>query len=153
MFIRHAYDPIYRADVYVAIGDLGHFKAWVKHRDYDAQDLATWGKSNGKVIEHEDSATGELKWYVWFPEPKDDISISTLVHESLHVASLILRSRGIDHNEETEEAYTYYQTSIFDTLVNVVGQWRSRHGHQARARRIVSDSVHRPRRRRKSARR
>lgn len=35
--------------------------------------------------------------------------MGVLAHETLHCASYTLRHAGIEHTQETEEAYTYYQ--------------------------------------------
>jgi hypothetical protein len=36
---------------------------------------------------------------------KDPVEI--ISHESLHMTSMVLRNKGIEHNEDTEEAYAY----------------------------------------------
>lgn len=45
---------------------------------------------------------------------------SILVHETLHCASHALRTARIEHTWETEEAYTYYQTMLFEECMRVM---------------------------------
>ncbi len=47
-------------------------------------------------------------------------NILTLAHESAHAAFKILSSKGIKHNEETEEAFCYLQESIARRLVEAM---------------------------------
>lgn len=47
-------------------------------------------------------------------------NIFTLVHESAHATFKILSSKGIKHNEETEEAFCYLQESIVRRLVEAM---------------------------------
>jgi hypothetical protein len=45
-------------------------------------------------------------------QPRVRTRMRYLAHEALHCASHALRRAGLPHNEETEEAYTYYQEWI-----------------------------------------
>lgn len=47
-------------------------------------------------------------------------NIFTLVHESAHATFKILSSKGIKHNEETEEAFCYLQESIVKRLIEAM---------------------------------
>jgi hypothetical protein len=47
-------------------------------------------------------------------------NITTLVHEAAHVTFKILSSKGLKHNEETEEAFCYFQESIVKRLVEAM---------------------------------
>lgn len=48
-------------------------------------------------------------WMIWNADLK---SVIILAHEALHVASRILRNRGIVLCDESEEAFTYLQGDI-----------------------------------------
>lgn len=51
---------------------------------------------------------------IWLREkPKDDGSMAVLAHEIYHAVSFLLRSVGIDHTSDTEEAYAYTYENFY----------------------------------------
>lgn len=105
-------DTIYRNDVYFIHDEKDDFiKKYLKKKaDYDATEIIK--KSAGFYV-----AIGEPihEYYIVITKYADNW-IGTLVHECLHATSKVLRERGIDLTEETEEAYTYYIQWLFNAL-------------------------------------
>lgn len=50
--------------------------------------------------------------------PKDDGDMAVLAHEVYHAVSFLLRSIGIDHNSDTEEAYAYTFEYLFGNITS-----------------------------------
>ena len=44
-------------------------------------------------------------------------SVGVISHETVHLASCVLRNAGIEHTEHTEEAYTYLQQKLLTTIL------------------------------------
>lgn len=85
-------------------------KLWVgKHGPKTA---TTWQLSDGQqIIRYDDKVTGYR-------------SMSLIVHEVVHAASFVLRRCGIEHTNETEEAYTYLIQHITSEAFKAIGkQW------------------------------
>lgn len=54
-----------------------------------------------------------VPWFIWVEKPDD---FETLAHEALHVTFYVLGSRGLEHCEASEEAYTYTMDAITRTV-------------------------------------
>ena len=62
---------------------------------------------------HENSPQGDNEvFYIWVNEPSWDL----VGHEILHLVFDIMRSRGIEYHEDTEDAQAYLQGKIFKMI-------------------------------------
>jgi hypothetical protein len=69
----------------------------------------TWQLSTGQQI-------------VQVPVPMNAAQIALLGHEVLHAVSFVLRKAGIEHTDETEEAYTYLHQFVMHQVLREVGE-------------------------------
>lgn len=141
MFIRTLTDGVYRADVHIVIGPFDKYKVWLNKetgcetRERQPQARVTrWQRDDGVV-----------EWFVWIPEtwsaPLEHWQQRTLLHETRHLSDQIMRDRGVEWTDESEEAFAYHQEFWYDTLVRVVEAYdRKRKITDARMR-AVSDEV------------
>ena len=44
----------------------------------------------------------------------------TIVHEVTHLVGYVLRSAGLEHTQESEEAYTYLTEKLVETILEKV---------------------------------
>lgn len=83
---------------------------WVgKHKSNTA---TTWQLSTGQqIIRFDEKVTGHR-------------TMALMVHEILHAVSFILRRCGIEHTNDTEEAYTYLVQHVTSEAFKAIGkQW------------------------------
>ena len=88
--------------------DIAKFKA-----EFDGYKLRpnagkTWQLSTGQQI-------------IQMMVPMNPAQIALLGHEVLHAVSFILRKVGIDHTDETEEAYTYLHQYVMHQVLKRIG--------------------------------
>lgn len=116
MWHRDLRDPIYRADVCLAIGSLDALATFLARRGYRHAEVGEW--ADGKTFQQDNEKYTE--WFVWFPQKP---SIPTIAHEALHVASQVLRSRGLHLCSESEEAFAYYFGALFEQITDAVSRY------------------------------
>jgi len=101
---QHIYCEVFKASFFIYFGCtpeyfLLHSKKIAKDINLD---LSNFSPSNqGKAL----SNIRKGIFIIW----TRDKNIFSLIHETGHVISELLKSRGIPHNEYTEEIYCYYQ--------------------------------------------
>lgn len=105
-------DPIYepkviinfripRSDLYKMLSDKYDInESAFKDLEEDGDD-----GNNAEVFTLKHSTTGAAIFCLCFWE---DIDVGLIMHESLHLIHAILRDRGIEFTEESEEAFAYY---------------------------------------------
>ena len=57
---------------------------------------------------------------IWLPKPLTLRSIPAIAHECLHAANCILGNKGLRLTRESEEAYCYLHTFIFEQTLNLL---------------------------------
>jgi hypothetical protein len=118
---RSLRDSIFKADITLLVGSIDELR---REFDRKADTTGALADSNAKVIEYTHS-NGVIEWYVWFPrwDPKSPYNVDTLVHEMVHLASQILRHRGVVMCRESEETYAYYQEALFRMVRGQLDAW------------------------------
>jgi len=126
LFTRTIKDSVYQTDVTVCIGPYGSFRRWFAKRHFMDQLPFADRVPCGKTVEFEYDNDGVKSWYVWFPD-HPDVSLpalfATLVHESFHVSTQILRDRGLSLTRESEEAFAYHMTDVFRNVLQTFGAY------------------------------
>jgi hypothetical protein len=114
MPIKKISDPIYCVDIYF-IFDLPKEKVFpFLKKKWDCDFSHHWDKA-GFTFGNEDN-----EWFICFPySPKTWDYTTILAHECLHIASRVLRGKGIVLSDESEEAFTYYHGWMMQSLTDI----------------------------------
>lgn len=112
-------DPLYEAEiVYLVGGSFSDLEKYLKEHHGDAK-LYSWGDT----FDFDDTTTAyqfhinspmgkDERFYIWIGE--GELSPRLLWHETLHLTTDILWTRGIYHCNQTEEAFAYLGGWIFE---------------------------------------
>lgn len=118
MPIKKITDPIYFTDIHF-IFDTPKNKAltYMNKLGWSPVDLDRRWTNAGCMY----GESGE--YFIIIPDLPDkkrtwDIS-SIIAHEALHVTSRVLRGKGLRLCDESEEAFTYYQSWILQSLLDI----------------------------------
>lgn len=115
--------PLYRAAIHVFLGTREECaeamrKAEVKDREIDEWLNETKGYEG---MYHEDD---DFR-LIWLQEiPTTVGKYSDLVHEIEHATFYLLKSRGLQHTEESDEAYAYLSGHIFEQIDSLIVELR-----------------------------
>lgn len=107
---------LYKADVMVVVGDIEGAIEWLEDKNVSERDIeAIKNHSNdqGNVLLLSNNA---IYLHVRDRE-KTNFWTSVLVHEVFHAASFLLKSKGIELDESSEEAYAYLIEFIYYKIV------------------------------------
>lgn len=114
MPINKISEPIYQTDIHFIFDmpqdkTLAYLKKYFIPMNLDEH----WEKAG--IMYNDDP-----NYFIIIPDKKPKWDVSTIIaHESLHVASKVLRGKGIKLSDESEEAFTYYQTWILQSLLDI----------------------------------
>lgn len=109
--------PIYGHQLYVSLGEskkrvesklvkmIGKKKAAKFLKRYKHLDIA------GTATQYNE---GCVLWLREFPQTCSEFA--TLVHECCHITEYILRTAGIEHTEDTSEAYAYLNGWLYQQI-------------------------------------
>ena len=116
------YDPLFRRYVTVLVGSADEAMEIVKKHFVgecikDVEESVT-PLNDGCCFSIVGDNDGCIYRYLWIKD--DDQFNATLVHETLHLASGILRDIGIEHTGETEEIYAYYPCYLMGVILDRV---------------------------------
>src|SRR6185503_12966239 len=103
-------DSIYGADVQLLVGAKPCLTSWLTRHGYPPDDEEA--SADGKTIELVHPTRGAV-WIVWLPP---DVALSTIAHECVHLAAEVLRDRDVVLTRDSEEAYAYYVSSMFEQM-------------------------------------
>lgn len=108
-------DPVYQADLFLLAGSLDDLRAWAHRRDPtgDARNAIGSRLSQGKCLTHIWS-NGSREWWIWFPTSTP--ASCHVLHEVLHVTFYVLRDRGLELTDASDEAFTYYAEMLFNQV-------------------------------------
>lgn len=127
-------DPIYRPEIVCLYGD--DFSQWQKKGEFERQVTEELQKkqatSSGQITTWQSQTCHRTIDVVWIAEG-DDLT-STIWHESLHAACRILRRKGIFLEPESEEAFTYYQGHIAETITEFIADCKKKRRTRRRKR-------------------
>lgn len=118
MKIRKLYDPVYRVHLFFIVEPDGDkAKAWLTKAFKDGEtvkDLNFAWPVGAKSIWDNDSCK---EYAIWIRSKKD---VGHLVHETSHIANMILGHRGIYQTEKNMEAHAYYQEFLFNEFIKIM---------------------------------
>ena len=104
----HVFDPVYKVNVYACVGNkdkaFGLFKKYLRH-EFDLGGERCRGKFFS--LRFQDQTVGVV-WSRDFLIP--------LIHECLHATFWVMDYRGVELDEKSEEAFTYYHSFLFDSI-------------------------------------
>lgn len=103
---------LYKVDVLVVVGDIGGAIEWLSNKnvtDSDIESIKSNSNDQGNVLLLSNNA---IYLHVRDRE-KTNFWTSVLVHEVFHAASFLLKSKGIELDESSEEAYAYLIEFIY----------------------------------------
>lgn len=122
--------PIYNATIVVSYGDDLEFlknstkdqpkplKTPMKKIRQKLDDLFKEKEKTGAFYcRHEQE---NIRYLHFFEAPNVPTLLSRICHESLHATVCLLKDRGMELTDESEEAYTYLQQYIFEELTNKI---------------------------------
>lgn len=95
--------------------------------ELDTNEHALPRMCSGRHVVHESAASGTESDYVCIVYGSRAFEVGTLLHEVAHFVGHALRSAGMEHTNESEEAYCYYMQWIAQRCLRAM--W----GHAARA--------------------
>lgn len=103
---------LYKVDVMVVGGDIEGAIEWLSNKnvtDSDIESIKSNSNDQGNVLLLSNNA---IYLHVMDRE-KTNFWTSVLVHEVFHAASFLLKSKGIELDESSEEAYAYLIEFIY----------------------------------------
>jgi hypothetical protein len=112
------YDKVYRVTLlFIVEKDGEKAKAWLTKafKDGDTvKDLSFAWPIGAKSIWDNDSCK---EYAIWIRSKKD---VGHLVHETSHIANMVLGHRGIYQRENNMEAHAYYQEFLFNEFMKIM---------------------------------
>lgn len=116
-------EPIYQTHVHFIFDTqkekaFSHLKKYINPLNFDMH----WTKAGFTYCD-----TDNHDYFIVLPNTKNKWGLATIIaHESLHVTSKVLRGKGIKLSDESEEAFTYYQTWILQSLLDIYNKHKKR---------------------------
>jgi hypothetical protein len=117
--VHRLIDSIYGAELLLLIGPSNGLTTWLTRHGYPADEEAP---AQGKTIELVHPTHGDAVWIVWMPA---DAVLSTIAHECVHLAAEVLRNRDVVLTRDSEEAFAYYVSSMFEQMRALLQRTRS----------------------------
>ncbi len=116
MKTKHFYEPIFRIDVqFITDSTTEEIDVWItKNRKGTHLDGVTYTDGAIYTLEKTEKNGNTFKEYLVFVKEKDDIYV--LIHETHHLASLIMRDCLIPISKENDEVAAYLQEYWLRTL-------------------------------------
>ena len=108
--------PIYRTTINVLFGNIDSMKENMKDLNglYEHLKENTSKYDLGRFVWDEE----ENYWCIWMPRiPKTIDEIATLVHEVEHCVFHLFKYKGMNHSEDSDEAYAYANDYLFREIM------------------------------------
>ena len=120
MKIKTIKDPMY-CTVSILVHDTSHEEicAYILKK-YNATGLSHAEYYDGFCYEIELQSKLTVFFIVFYRKLKVSRDLPLIVHESLHLASKILRYVGMEHHVENEEAYCYLQQYLIGQILKAI---------------------------------
>lgn len=115
--------PLYRAAIHVFLGSREDCAEAMRKENVPEKEIAEWlNETKGyEGMYHEDD---DFR-LIWLQEiPTTVGKYSDLVHEIEHATFYLLKSRGLQHTEESDEAYAYLSGYIFERIDSLIVELR-----------------------------
>ena len=120
MYVHPLRDSIYGAECTLLVGPIEQLAPWLERHDYPTdEDTTRWAE--GKTQQFTRDTYSE--WILWLPATARPDTVS---HECVHLAAQVLRDCDVRLTRASEEAYAYYQSSMFDQVSQALRDLRRR---------------------------
>ena len=108
-------DEIYKTHFDVMISRWDEFRDFIK-KNYK-QDLEIDSSTNGMFVDDDEFVI------IWF---KEDVKVSTIVHEVFHLITFILLNNRIKLSRDCDEAYAYLLDYWFRQIKEIVDKYQKK---------------------------
>lgn len=115
--------PLYRAAIHVFLGTREECAEAMRKAEVKEREIEEWlNETNGYEGMYHEEDDFRLIWQQEIPTTVG--KYSDLVHEIEHATFYLLKSRGLQHTEESDEAYAYLSGYIFEQIDNLIVELR-----------------------------
>ena len=105
---RRIPDYTYCRHVTLIIGTDAELERWVKRQQRTCPELGDWGGVAGRFLKFPDTHGRWQRFILISTKTKGHWRTAVLAHEVMHLTFDVLWSAGLQLNEGSEEAFTYY---------------------------------------------
>ena len=117
--------PLYHANIYVFLGTREDCAEAMRKAEVKEREIEEW-LENTKSYEGMYHQEDDFR-LIWLQEiPMTVGKYSDLVHEIEHATFYLLKSRGLQHTEESDEAYAYLSGYIFEQVDSLIVELREK---------------------------
>ena len=115
--------PLYRAAIHVFLGTREACAEAMRKAEVKEHEIEEWlDATNGYEGMYNQEDDFRL---IWLSDVPTTIGkYSDLVHEIEHATFYLLKSRGLQHTEESDEAYAYLSGYIFEQIDSLIVELR-----------------------------
>ena len=117
MKLYNCKDELYKFGFDVVISKWDEFRDFIK-KEFK-MDLEIDSSCNGMFVDEEEFV------FVWF---KEDVEVSTIVHETFHLIAYILLKKRIKLSRDCDEAYAYLLDFWFRQIKVIVDNYQKKGG-------------------------
>jgi len=115
--------PLYHAAIHVFLGTREDCAEAMRKAEVKEREVEEWlNETNGYEGMYHQEDDFRLIWLQEIPTTVG--KYSDLVHEIEHATFYLLKSRGLQHTEESDEAYAYLSGYIFGEIDNLIVELR-----------------------------
>ena len=115
--------PLYHAAIHVFLGTREDCAEAMRKAEVKEREIEEWLEAiNGCEGMYHQEDDFRLIWLQDVPTTVG--KYSDLVHEIEHATFYLLKSRGLQHTEESDEAYAYLSGYIFEQIDNLIAELR-----------------------------